>query len=397
MTLIAALALLALDDWPQWLGPDRDGATKERVAAWTEAPPPAWRLAVGEGHSSPVVAGGRCFLHFKTKGKDEETIVALDALTGKELWRDAYERGPFRSPFGLGPRATPVVDGGRVYAFGVTGILTCWEAATGKRLWQIDALADFQAPNLFFGVSCSPVVEGDLILLMVGGKDAGVVALRKESGALAWRALEDKASYSSPVVLGAGPTRQAVFLTQAGLVGLKPADGKVLWKFPLVDKLSESSTTPVLAGEYVLGSSVTYGTSAVKTSPTGAAGAWTNPALTCYISTPAVVGDRVFMVTGSLIPPPSATLRCVDIGTGKILWSKADVGRYHAALMRTGDGKLLMLDDRGGLALLDPDPSGYKELARSKVCGNTWAHPALANGLLYLRDDDRLVCLKLGP
>jgi outer membrane protein assembly factor BamB len=389
--------LVALDDWPQWLGPARDGSSTEKVEAWKEAPPVAWRQAVGEGHSSPVVAGGRCFLHFKAKDKDDEVVLALDAATGKEAWRQSYPRGAFSSPFGVGPRATPCVSDGKLYTFGVTGILACWEADTGRPIWKIDVLRDFQAPNLYFGVSCSPVIEGDLLLLMVGGKGSGVVAFRKDTGAVAWKTLDDKASYSSPVVLGAGPLRRAVFLTHEGLVGLAPSDGKLLWRFPLVDKLSESSTTPVLAGEYLLGSSVTYGTSAVKLGPAAAVEAWTNPVLTCYISTPAVVGGQAYLVTGGLVPPPSATLRCVDAATGKILWSKADVGRYHAALLRTADSKLLMLDDRGGLALLELDRAAYRELARTKVCGETWAHPALSNGRLTLRDERWLLCLKMGP
>jgi outer membrane protein assembly factor BamB len=403
MGLSALLLLLAAaDEWPQWLGPTRDGVTVEKVAPWKEAPKPVWRAAVGEGHSSPIVAGGRAFLHAKVKGKDEEEVIAWEAKTGKEVWRKSYPRPAFASIFGVGPRATPAVSGDRLYTLGVTGILSCWQAADGKQVWQVDTLKEFKAKNLFFGVSCSPLVEGDLVIVNVGGPGASVVAFRKETGEAAWKVLDDKATYSSGIALGKGKERQVIFLTHDGLVGLSPADGTLFWKFPLVDKLAESSTTPVLAGDLLLGSSVTYGSAGlrleVKDGKPGFTEAWKNPALTCYISTPVAVGtDHLYMVTGTIIPPPSANLHCVDAKTGKILWSRPGVGKYHAALLRTGDGKLLMLEEGGDLVLLDPGPAGYRELARGKICGNTWAHPAVADGTLLVRDARELVCVALAP
>jgi len=400
MTTLALLLALA-DDWPQWLGPTRDNVSPAAIAPWKDAPPTLWRHPVGEGHSSPVVAGGRVYLHAKVKDRDEEEVIAWDAASGRELWRQVYPRAPFSSIFGLGPRATPAVSGEKLYTYGVTGILTCWEAASGKKVWQVDTLKEFNAKNLFFGISCSPLIEGDLLLLNVGGPGASIVAFKKETGEVAWKVLDDKASYSSPVALGRGKERQIVFLTQQGLVGVSPADGGLFWKFPLVDKLSESSTTPVLAGDVLIGSSVTYGSAGLKLETREGrpafSEAWKNPKLTCYISTPVPVGrDHVYMVTGTIIPPPSATLRCVDAKSGKELWSKPGIGKYHAALLRTTGDRLLMLDDAGGLALLEPDGAEYKELARSKVSGPTWAHPALAGGRLFLRDDKSLLCLRMG-
>jgi outer membrane protein assembly factor BamB len=401
LLLLAGAAPPSADDWPQWLGPARNGVSTETVVPWKETPKTLWNLPVGEGHSSPIVADGRVFLHHKVKGKDEEEVIACNAKTGTELWRQSYPRAPFKSAFGAGPRATPAVSGGKLYTFGVTGVLSCWEAAGGKRVWQVDTLTEFNAKNLFFGVSCSPLIEGDLVLVNVGGPGASIVAFKKDSGEVAWKVLDDKASYASPVATGQGKERQLIFLTQQGLVGLSPADGRTFWQFPLVDKLSESSTTPVFSGGRVIGSSVTYGSAALKLETKegvpGVAESWKNPALTCYISTPVAAGkDELYLVTGTIIPPPSASLRCVEASSGKVLWSKEGIGKYHAALLRTADGKLLMLDDAGGLALLDPDPREYKELARSKVCGNTWAHPALSGGRIYLRDSKELVCVSLG-
>lgn len=403
LALLCSLGIAAAGDWPQWLGPTRDGVSPEKVRPWKEAPKVVWRQPVGEGHSSPVVAGGRLFLFTKVKDKDEEELTAFDAQTGKILWHSAYPKAAFSSPFGLGPRATPVVHEGKVYTFGVTGVLSCFEAESGKQLRQVDTLTKFGASNLLFGVSCSPLIEGKAVLVNVGGKGASVVAFDKDKGDVLWKSLDDPASYSSPIIFGSGRQRQVVFLTQKGVVSLNPEDGGVHWKFPLVDALNESSTTPVRSGDLLLASSVTYGSVALRLGskedkPT-AEQAWKNPALTCYFSTPVPVGpDQVYLVTGaiSILAPPQVVLRCVDLKTGQEAWRKNKIGKYHAALLRTGDNKLLLLDDGGGLALVDPSPKGYQELARSKICGETWAHPALADGKLYVRDNQELLCLKLG-
>jgi outer membrane protein assembly factor BamB len=413
MPWLRSLALLVLvgapaaaADWPQWLGPRRDNSSPETVAVWKAAPKVLWRQPVGEGNGSPAVAGGRVFVHSKVAGQNKEEVVAYDAGSGRELWRVPYERAKFSSLYGNGPRATPAVADGRVYTFGITGVLTCLEAATGNKLWQVDTLKELGAKNLFFGMSCSPLVEGDFVLENVGAKGASVVAFDRVKGTVAWKALDDKASYSSPIIFGKGKERQAVFLTGDGVVSLSPADGSLFWRFPLKDTLLESSTTPVRAGDSLVASSITYGSAGLKLQTKDGKPAykeeWKNKALTCYFSTPVAVGkDHLYMVTGSnplsFNANPTATLQCVEAATGKGLWKKEKVGKYHAALLRTGDGKLLLLDDGGELALLDPSPKGYRELARSKVSGPTWAHPALSDGRLYVRDDKELICLKLAP
>ncbi|MCS6851343.1 MAG: PQQ-like beta-propeller repeat protein [Gemmataceae bacterium] len=396
----AAMTGLAAD-WPQWLGPARDGSTVEKVVPWTAPPKVAWRLPVGEGHSSPVVADGRVIVHVKVLDKDAEEVLAVDAGTGTVQWRVAYPRGSFTSIFGNGPRSTPIISGRRVYTLGVTGILTCLDVTDGKQLWQVDTAKEFKPPSLTFGVSSSPLIEGNLLLVNVGAKGASVVAFDKDQGSVVWKAGDDPASYSSPIAFGEGDRRQVVFLTQKGLLALKPADGSILWQFPFVDLLSESSSTPVRINDFLVASSVTRGSVALNlTEQDGkpkVAEKWTAPTLTCYFSTPVAVGkDQLYMVTGTVIPPPSATLRCVDPQTGKELWNKPRIGRYHAAMLRTADYRLLLLDDDGQLVLIDPDPKGYRELARAKICGKTWAHPALANGRLFVRDDRELIAVDLG-
>lgn len=406
--LVAVFAVVPAfaEDWPQWLGPRRDNSSTEKVAPWQGKLQVLWRKPVGEGHSSPVVAEGRVFIHAKIADKNEEELVAYDAKSGEELWRTRYERAAFRSLYGNGPRATPAVVEGRLYAFGITGMLTCLDAKKGEKIWQVDTLKQFQAKNLLFGMACSPLVVGKHVLVNVGGKGTSIVALNRDNGDVAWKSMDDPASYSSPIVFGAGERKQVVFLTGANVASLDPKDGSVFWRFPLVDRLLESSTTPIRAGDVLLASSITYGSVGLKlTTKDDKAAAeemWKNKQLTSYFSTPAAIGkESIYIVTGTTPGPftkPSADLHCIEAKSGKDLWKKSKVGTYHASLMRTGDDQLLMLTDGGELALLQPDTKEYRELARTKVSGpETWAHPALSNGRFYVRDKNELICLSFAP
>ena len=402
---LCAVVLVAAD-WPQWLGPQRNATSTEVVKPWTGTPKVVWRAPVGEGHSSPIVAARKVYLHQRVSGQDAEKLVIYDAVAGQEVGAMVNQRKPFRSDFGAGPRATPAIaPDGQVISFGVTGVL-CAQPAGGADLkaWNTDTLAQFNAPNLYFGISGSPLVDGDRVIVPVG-KGASLVAFNRKTGQVVWKALEDAASYASPIMIDHGGRRQVVALTGEGVVGLAAADGASLWTYPFKDRLQESSTTPVRVGDLLIASTVTRGSVGLKLTTkdglTAVEKAWDNPQLACYFSTPVAVGtDHVYMVTGNLAAimrrQPSADLSCVEAATGKVLWKKERIGKYHAALMRTGNNKLLLHMDTGELALIDPDPKEYRELARAKVCGETWAHPALADGKLYVRDDKELICLKLG-
>ncbi|MCS7046424.1 MAG: PQQ-like beta-propeller repeat protein, partial [Gemmataceae bacterium] len=387
----------------------RDGSSEEIVPPWKSPPKIVWKQPVGEGHSSPIVAGGKVFLHTKVAKANEEQIEACDADSGPRLWRQSYDRGKtvnpqgkdvyFTTPFGNGPRASPAVADGKVYTFGITGILACWNAADGKLLWQVDTLKQYRAANLFFGISGSPLVEGDLVVVNVGAKGASIVAFDKNTGKEVWKALDDKASYSSPIAAGAGNERQFIFLTAKGLVGLAARDGRLLWQFPFQDALFESSTTPVLVGGLLFGSSITRGAVGLSIAGDQVEKRWSRDDLTCYFSTPVAVGnDHLYVVTGT--KPPAlvnqALLHCIDAATGAKLWTRKEkVGTYHASLVRTGNDKLLLLEETGHLVMIEPSPKQYYELCRAKICGNTWAHPALANGRLFIRDGNELLCVDL--
>lgn len=398
LSIALAIPLTGLaEEWPGWLGPRRDGTSAETIAPWRESPKVLWKTPVGEGHSSPVVAGGLVLLHTRVLGKNAELLTARDSRTGTTVWAAETERDPFENAFGTGPRATPATGSGKVVSQGVTGILVCRDLKTGKELWKMDTLRKFEAKNLYFGVSSSPLIDGDRVFVMVGGKEAGMVCLSLVDGKTLWKSVDDRASYSSPVLTGEGARRRLIVLTQAGVLALDPLTGKQDWKYPLVDRLNESSTTPVILGDSIMAASVTYGAVGLTPAPGQPAVAWKNGSLTCYFSTPVPTksGSEVLTVTGRLLPPPSSVLRCVEATTGKELWSRQSVGKYHAALMRLADGRFLMHDDFGNISLFEATREEFRELAKARVCGATWAHPALSEGILYMRDEKELIALQM--
>jgi outer membrane protein assembly factor BamB len=403
--ILITTASLAAADWPQFLGPNRDSSTPEMVSAWKDDLKPLWKMPVGEAHSSPVVANGRVYIFAQPKGANADALTAFDVKTGELKWKSEYDRPEYKPPFGNGPRSTPVISGDRIFTLGGTGILACWDLKTGDVAWKLDLVKEFEAKNLLFGVSTSPIMVGeDKVAVMVGGKGAGIVAFDAKTGKTAWKATDDPACYASPVLAN----NQLVFLTGSNLLGLS-LTGEKLWAVPFKDRRMESSTTPVVLGTEVIASSVTAGTIAVDV--TGSAGkfdtkkVWDSKDLSCYFSTPVVVGESVYMINGGgTLANPTLFLRCVNAKTGKVAWEKGGVGRYHAALVRcgpSGQERLLMLEDKGFLTLIEPNTTEYKELARSKVCRSTWAHPALVDHHLYLRDDEdqkapgELICLPL--
>ncbi|MGF1579161.1 MAG: PQQ-binding-like beta-propeller repeat protein [Gemmataceae bacterium] len=401
--LLLMCSVVSAGDWPQWLGPKRDGSTSETIAPWKGRLKVSWKQSVGEGHSSPVVADGVVYLHYKAKNAEKEVLDAYDAKSGKRLWTANYTRPQYKGLFGNGPRATPSVAGNRVYTYGPTGILACFSAKKKRLLWKVDTIAQFQAPKLKFGASCSPLVTGGKVLINVGAKNASVVAFDAKTGDVVWKSQSDGASYASPILVGKGKKQQAIFFTGKGLIGLAPKDGTLYWRYSFRDFLNESSVTPVLVNDILVASAITRGGVGLKLDLDGkkskATKKWGNVKLTGYFATPVPVGKYLYLVTGAnplaFKLTPEATLRCVNPKTGAELWNTPKVGKYHASLMRTGNNKLLLLEEQGHLVMLDPNPKGYTEICRSRICGKTWAHVAIADGRLFIRDGAELRCIAL--
>jgi outer membrane protein assembly factor BamB len=384
-------------DWPQFLGPARNGVSAETgvLASWPrEGPPVLWHREVGEGFSAPVVVGDRLLLFHRVN--DEEVVECLDASTGKGQWKFAAPTR-YRDAFGKGdgPRSTPVVAGGRVYTLGVEGRLCCLELATGRKVWERSLNEDYQVPPGFFGVATSPLVEGDLLLVNVGGRGAGIVAFDRDSGKEVWKATDHAASYSSPVAATIHGVRHVFFLTREGIVSLDPKAGNVRFSKHWRSRMNASvnAATPVVAGDLVF-FTASYNTGAIllRVKSDGFDEVWqSDEVLSSHYNTPIAKDGFLYGFDGRQESGPR--LRCVELKTGKVRWTREDFG---CGSMILADGKLVILTESGDLVLAEPTPEAYREKARARVLTNPCrAELALANGRLYGRDNTKLVCWDL--
>lgn len=398
-SLALALPLtLSAADWPQLLGPNRDGHSTETGLNWDWSkggPELAWKVDVGTGWAGPVIAGERLILFHRVG--ENEIVAGLDPATSKEKWKLSYPT-KYRDDFGFddGPRATPLIAGDRVFTLGANGDLHGIELATGKKLWHRNLLADYAADKGFFGVGCSPLVAGGKLLVNVGAKGAGIVAFDPATGKQEWKATDDPASYSSPTVAEIGGKTLAVFLTRSGLVALEPETGKVRHTFPWRPRIRESvnAATPLVwKGDIFL--TVSYSTGAVLLRPKGdeLEEVWSNDkSLSCQYNTPVRVGDYLYGVHGRA-DTGATQLRCVEWKTGTVKWSEP---KFRVASLTAVDGGLLALTEEGELVRFDASPDAYKERGRAKVLEKpARSAPALSGGRLFARDSTRLVCLKL--
>jgi len=401
LTLLTGGALLATaagSDWPQFLGPTRDGQCGETKLNWDwppGGPPVAWTQELGSGWAGPVVAGGQVLV-FHRLG-DDEVLASLDAATGRQKWAvKAPTR--YRDDFNFddGPRATPLVSGDRVFTLGADGRFSARDRATGQELWARNLLTDFRAGKGFFGVACSPVLIDGKLLVNVGGKGAGVVALDPASGRELWKATDDAASYSSPTVAPIDGKPAAVFLTRFGLRVFDPAGGKVLYELPWRPRVNESvqAATPLVWNDEVF-LSVSYSTGAVlaKLKDGEVGELWSNDtSLSSQYNTPVRVGDYLYGVHGRA-DVGTAKLRCVEWKTGRVMWSRDNFG---VAWLLAVDGGLLALTEGGDLVRFQASPRGYTEQGRASILTRpVRAAPALADGRLFARDGRKLVCVNL--
>lgn len=401
LVLSLALArplLVSANDWPQLLGPNRDGHSAETKLNWQwpqDGPPLLWKKDIGTGWAGPTIADGRLILFHRIG--DDEIVAALDPASGKEIWTAKYPTR-YRDDFDFdnGPRATPTVAGGTVFTLGANGDLHAWELATGKKLWSRNILADYKVPKGFFGVACSPLVIDKKLLVNVGGKGAGVVAFDPTTGQELWKATDDAASYSSPTAASIDGKLAAVFLTRFGLRVFDPTDGKVLYELPWRPRINESvqAATPLVWKDEVF-LSVSYSTGAVvaKARAGELTELWANDkTLSSQYNTPVRVGEFIYGVHGRA-DVGTAQLRCVEWKTGTVKWSQPNFG---VASLLAVDGGLLALTEAGDLVRFDATPDGYKERGRASILGKpTRAAPALADGRLYARDSSKLVCVGL--
>jgi outer membrane protein assembly factor BamB len=389
-------------DWPQFLGPTHNGVYSgtDLAESWPkDGPPVLWQKAIGQGFSAPVVADHKLIL-FHRLG-DKETIEALDANTGKQLWSFDYP-SHYQDDFGFdeGPRATPCIADGRVYTFGAEGMLTCLDFANGKKLWNVDTKKEFGARKGFFGIACSPLVEGNAVLLNVGGSDnSSIIAFDKSSGKTRWKSYDDEASYSAPTIATINGFRYALFLTRSALVALNPVDGKLAFTYPFRPPLGASVTaaTPLAIDDLIfISGSYGNGAAVLRIKNGKPEKVWAaQDVLSNHYATSIHHDGFLYGIDGRTDPgfEPGPSLRCVDLKTGKVRWQKDDFGA--ATLTLAGD-QLLILTERGELIRTKASPEGFQPIARAEVLPNhIRSYPALASGLLYARSKDKLFCLDL--
>jgi hypothetical protein len=385
-------------DWPQILGPNRNGqaAGDERLAeSWPKSGPATlWQKQVGDGFSGVAVVGNTAILFHRVG--DDEVVEALDASSGKPIWKSGSPTS-FSTGYSddQGPRCTPVIHGGRVFVYGAQGVLRCLDLKTGGQAWRRATHVEFKAPEGYFGAGSTPIVVDDKVLLNVGAgrEGAGIVAFDVATGKTVWQATDELASYSSPVLATINNARQVIFVTRLKTVSLDPATGKVLFEFPFGKRgPTVNGASPVVIDGHLF-VSAHYGVGAVysKLGANSAEEKWRNDdLLSSHYMTPLVHNGLLFGIHGQERVEP-AELRCLDPRSQKVLWSKSGLG-YGS--MIAADGKMLLLTTEGELILWRPDARGYQELARARIFRTTTrALPALSNGRLFVRDAETLKCL----
>jgi outer membrane protein assembly factor BamB len=353
-----------------------------------------WQRPAGAGYSGPVVAGDRLVLFHRVG--DEEVVDCLHAGTGKGLWAFRYPTAyADRYGKGDGPRSTPLIVSGRVYTLGAGGVLSCLDLRDGRKVWQRALHEDYAVRPGFFGVGTSPLLEGDRLLVNVGGRGAGIVAFHKDTGKEVWKATDHEASYASPVAATVDGVRHVLFFTREGIVSLDPAGGAVRFRKRWRSRIHESvnAATPVVAGGQVF-LTACYGTGAVLLRPRadGVDAVWkSDEVLSSHFSTPVYHRGHLYGFDGR--QEEGTRLRCVEWQTGKVRWTRDD---FPCGPIILAEGNLILLGEEGDLVLAEASPDRYREKARAAVLtGPCRAHLALANGRLYGRDGTRLVCWDL--
>lgn len=410
--LLLTLALAAgAADWPQWRGPTRTGhaaADAKLITSLPAEPKTLWRIKAGEGLASPVVAGGKAFLFDSQDGK--ETLRAVNAADGKELWRTAIDT-PFKDSQGpVGPRCTPVVDAERVYVQSCRGELQCLSVVDGKKLWGVNFTKDFD--GLFIGEkgaaqgamrhgnSGPPALDGDHLIVQVGSTNgASVVCFDKKTGKVIWKSQNDVAGYGAPIIESDTGVKHVVSFTADGVIGLQPDSGELIWRVPVKTTFARHAATPVIAQNMIVVSSHQVGLIGINLSKAGARQKWVNKAAAINFASPVAVGQHLYGLG------PTKNVQCVELANGEVKWSKdgwwtTSADKAYGAFLVLGPN-ILALTDSGTLILFAADPKECRELGRAQVCGANWCNPAYVDGRLFLRDGNRQsgdwMCLALLP
>jgi outer membrane protein assembly factor BamB len=435
LVMTASARIAPADDWPQWMGPGRDGVWRERgivKSIPSGGLPIRWRAEVKGGYSGPAVASGRVYLmdydrpegdlanapNDRTVLTGRERVICLDAATGAVVWKHEYDC-PYAISYASGPRCTPTVVSGKVYTLGAEGNFRCLDAATGRVEWSKDFKKDYRAPTPLWGFCGHPLVDGDRLYCLVGGEGSVAVAFDRHTGRELWRALSaSEAGYCPPTLIEASGQRQLLIWDADNLNSLEPSSGKVLWSQPLKPAYGMSIMAPRVAdtprGRVLFASGIgrVGALFTLAAEKPGASVAWRGDpksAVYCANSTPFIEGDTLYGCDCE-----TGFLTAVELATGKRLWETGEPtlgsrrGRHGTAfLVREGEaasGRTWLFSETGELILARLSPQGYEEQGRTKLLEPTnecfgrevvWSHPAFANRCIFVRNDRELVCASL--
>jgi outer membrane protein assembly factor BamB len=396
----SSLAAAQTADWNQWRGPGRDGIVHgfQPPSSWPERPKQLWKVPAGIGHSSPVVSGDRVFL-FSRIG-EQEALTAYEAASGKQVWRQTYDApyqmNPAATSHGKGPKSTPVVSGGRVVTLGISGILSAFDAASGKVLWRHDFRKDFSSPEPDFGASMSPIVDGDHVIAHVGGAGGGaLIAFNLADGGRRWTWKGDGPAYASPIIATFGGARHLVTQSQKHVIGISPADGRELWRIPFTTDYDQNIVTAIAAEGLLIYAGLSKPTTAIRLEQEGGSWkprqVWQNAEIPMYMSSPVVVNGVMYGLTHR----NRGQFFAVEVSTGKSLWTSPPRQGENAALAAAGtlllatttDGELVVM--RQGRAY---EPVREYALADSPI----WAHPAFHGNTVIIKDAETLSAWSFG-
>ena len=386
-------------DWSQWRGPQRDGtvAASAIPSTWPAGVKPAWRVEVGEGYSSPVVAGTRVFVH--SRRDPEELVTAIDLQTGKILWQQSYQAPFAKNQYAVrmakGPNSTPLATPDLVYTLGVTGVLSAWRVADGTLAWRKDYSASVDTSKLFCGTAMSPMLEGGALIVQVGSDVHGgrIMALDPATGTERWTWTGPGPGYASPIVITAQDVRQIVTLTNESIIGIDAKTGAGLWSVAFPDEWHENIITPVWTGTHLVVSGVRQGTQAFtlrqiagkwQSSP-----AWRNAAVTMYMSPPVVADGIVYGLSNKR----KGQFVAVDLQSGTTKWASEGREGEHASVL-ISPAHVLFLTNAGDLVIARRTADSYAEERRIELAsGETWAVPVFVAGGVVVRDAQGLTRL----
>ena len=417
LTLVVAGPIHA-EDWPQWRGKNRDGVWTETglVEKFAEKElKPKWRVPLGPGYCGPTVAGGLVYvMDRQTQPKQVERVHCLNAATGEAVWMQAYDCVYKGVGYEAGPRASVTIDNGRAYALGSMGHLHCYDAKTGEVLWSRDCNDLYKIEMPIWGITASPLIYKNLVIVHIGGQKACVVAFDKNTGDEKWTALDDRGQYSAPVLVRQGEQDVAIVWTGDAVAGLDAGTGEVYWRHAWRPKnMPIGVATPVVDKDRVFFTSFYDGSLLLKLSggKPAAEALWQRvgpseqktDALQSIIATPIILGEYVYGVDSY------GELRCLDLKNGDRVWEnltavpKARWSTIH--FVKNGD-KVWMFNERGELIIAKLSPAGFEEISRAKLLepttdqlrqrgGVCWSHPAFADKCVFARNDKELVCASL--